>query len=92
MCRLFSYAESYHEDPNVVSGALKTIEARETSYRYDGFDEQAGYTMSIRNNILGHEELQEEMAQQLYHDVIVPFPANSRAALLLTDLVLQVPR
>ena len=92
MCCLFSYAASYHEDPNVVSGALKTIEARETSYRYDGFDEQAGYTMSVRNNILGHEELQEEMARQLYHDVIAPSLPTLVLQLLLTDWVLQVPR
>jgi hypothetical protein len=67
-CRLFSHAHSYHENSRTISGSRRQIEAQKTVWKYDEFDEQPGYTMSVMDGIFG-EELKEEVAHQLYHDV-----------------------
>jgi hypothetical protein len=68
-CRLFSRADSYHPDPRTISGARKTVEAKKTIYRYDGFEEQPGYTSEVVFDPSGREDLLEGMVLGLYHDV-----------------------
>ena len=68
-CRLFNRADSYHPDPNTISGALKPVEAKRTVYRFDGFEEGPGYTSEVILGIMGEEQLREELANKLYHDV-----------------------
>ena len=68
-CRLFSRADSYHPDPNTISGARKAVQPKKTIFRYDGFEEQRGYTSEVIFDPSGREELREEMTNKLYHDV-----------------------
>ena len=68
-CRLFSRADSYHPDSRTISGARNTIAPKKTIYRYDGFEEQPGYTSEVLFDSEGNQDLMEGMANNLYHDV-----------------------
>ena len=94
MCRLFSTADSYHADSNTVSGSLRQIFAETTSYRFDGFDERPGYTMSVLDGIFGDQQLKEEMADGFYHDVSAWSPICSWYAQceLMSSRTVQVSR
>ena len=50
-------------------GSHKTVEAKKTIYRYDGFEEQPGYTSEVVFDPSGREDLLEGMVLGLYHDV-----------------------
>ncbi len=76
MCRLFSTVDSYHEDGNTVSGSLRKIVAETTHFRFDGFDEVAGYTVSVVDNIFGAQQMEEGMAESFYHDVSACLPLS----------------
>jgi hypothetical protein len=68
-CRLFSRADSYHPDSRTISGARNTIAPKKTIYRYDGFEEQPGYTSEVLFDSEGNQDLMEGMVNNLYHDV-----------------------
>ena len=68
-----------------MSGSLRKIVAETTHFRFDGFDEVAGYTVSVVDNIFGAQQMEEGMAESFYHDASACLPLSGCAQYELAD-------